>query len=66
MLMVVDVLCAGATPRASYSLELLRLLCQHFAVLTKQSIITKDASLEQHYVQAWFERLTKRVEVTSS
>lgn len=41
----------------------MRLLCQHFAVLTKQSIITKDASLEQPYVQAWFERLTKRVEV---
>ncbi|XP_034250867.1 uncharacterized protein LOC117651170 [Thrips palmi] len=52
----------GATPRASYSLELVRLLCQQFAVLTKQSIITKDASLEQPYVQAWFERLSKRIE----
>lgn len=42
----------------------MRLLCQQFAVLTKQSIITKDASLEQPYVQAWFERLSKRIEVS--
>lgn len=46
---------AGVTPRSSYNLELIRIICEHISLLLQPSgpCIPKDASFDPLYVNNW-------------
>ncbi|XP_076684288.1 protein qui-1 [Andrena cerasifolii] len=56
-------LCAS-TPRSAYSLELLRVLCQHIGFLSGalDGNLPKDASFDPLYLNNWFGQLMRRIE----
>ncbi|XP_071455447.1 protein qui-1 isoform X1 [Hetaerina americana] len=55
----------GATPRSAYSLEVLRLLCQHLAILLHTEFLPKDASFDPLYLNTWFQSLVRRAETAA-
>lgn len=56
-------LCAS-TPRSAYSLELLRVLCQHIGFLSGllDGNLPKDASFDPLYLNNWFGQIMRRIE----
>ncbi|XP_076184042.1 protein qui-1 [Ptiloglossa arizonensis] len=56
-------LCAS-TPRSAYSLELLRVLCQHIGFLSGllDGNLPKDASFDPLYLNNWFSQIMRRIE----
>ncbi|EFN75451.1 Uncharacterized WD repeat-containing protein alr3466 [Harpegnathos saltator] len=56
-------LCAS-TPRSAYSLELLRILCQHVGFLAgdNDGNLPRDASFDPLYLNNWFSLIMRRVE----
>lgn len=56
-------LCAS-TPRSSYSLELLRLLCQHigFLIGDNDGNLPRDASFDPLYLNNWFSLIIRHIE----
>lgn len=62
----------GATPRAAYNLELLRVICQQLRLLLSPvgsadgALLPKDASFDPLYVNNWFQTLLRRFEETAS
>lgn len=56
-------LCAS-TPRSAYSLELLRILCEHVAFLVGSSDgnLPRDASFDPLYLNNWFGQIMRRIE----
>nr|CAD7204351.1 unnamed protein product [Timema douglasi] len=55
---------SGTTPRSSYNLELLRLICEQICMLFRPSegYLPKDASFDPLYVNNWFQTLIRRFE----
>lgn len=55
---------SGVTPRASYNLELLRIICQQLTCILQPSglCVPLDASFDPLYVSDWFQTLLKRFE----
>lgn len=53
-----------ATPRSSYSLELLRILCQHVGFLAgdNDGNLPRDASFDPLYLNNWFNLIMRRIE----
>lgn len=53
-----------ATPRSSYSLELLRILCQHVGFLAgdNDGNLPRDASFDPLYLNNWFSLIMRRME----
>ncbi|XP_039293837.1 NACHT domain- and WD repeat-containing protein 1 [Nilaparvata lugens] len=53
---------AGMTPRSSYNLELLRIICSQLTLLLQPSApcIPRDASFDPLYVNNWFQTLVRR------
>ncbi|XP_068081226.1 protein qui-1 [Anabrus simplex] len=60
--------CSGATPRAAYNLELLRVICQQLCLLLHLSdgFLPKDASFDPLYVNNWFQTLLRRFEESAT
>lgn len=56
-------LCAS-TPRSAYSLELLRILCQHVGFLAgdNDGNLPRDASFDPLYLNNWFSLIMRRIE----
>ncbi|XP_076220593.1 protein qui-1 isoform X3 [Nomia melanderi] len=54
----------SSTPRSAYSLELLRVLCQHVGFLSGQldGNLPKDASFDPLYLNNWFGQIMRRIE----
>ncbi|XP_015433312.1 PREDICTED: NACHT domain- and WD repeat-containing protein 1 [Dufourea novaeangliae] len=54
----------SSTPRSAYSLELLRVLCQHIGFLSGQldGNLPKDASFDPLYLNNWFGQIIRRIE----
>ncbi|XP_025832687.1 NACHT domain- and WD repeat-containing protein 1 [Agrilus planipennis] len=55
---------ASATPRSSYNLEMLRILCQQISIALKlpEGFLPKDASFDLLYLNNWFQKLLKLFE----
>ncbi|XP_050542429.1 protein qui-1 isoform X2 [Daktulosphaira vitifoliae] len=55
---------SGVTPRASYNLELLRIICQQLTYLLQPNgiCVPLDASFDPLYVSDWFQTLLRRFE----
>ncbi|XP_075232823.1 NACHT domain- and WD repeat-containing protein 1 isoform X2 [Lycorma delicatula] len=55
---------AGMTPRSSYNLELLRIICSQLTLLLQPSApcIPKDASYDPLYINNWFQTLVRRID----
>lgn len=55
---------SGVTPRASYNLELLRIICEQLTCILQPSglCVPLDASFDPLYVSDWFQTLLKRFE----
>lgn len=53
-----------ATPRSSYNLELLRIICQQICIALKlpEGFLPKDASFDPLYINNWFQNLLKTFE----
>ncbi|XP_034933773.1 NACHT domain- and WD repeat-containing protein 1 [Chelonus insularis] len=53
-----------ATPRSAYSLELLRVLCQHIGFLTgsNDGNLPRDASFHPLYLNNWFSEILRMIE----
>ncbi|EFN73134.1 Uncharacterized WD repeat-containing protein alr3466 [Camponotus floridanus] len=53
-----------ATPRSAYSLELLRILCQHVGFLSgdNDGNLPRDASFDPLYLNNWFNLIMRRIE----
>ncbi|RZF35450.1 hypothetical protein LSTR_LSTR014142 [Laodelphax striatellus] len=56
---------AGMTPRSSYNLELLRIICSQLTLLLQPSApcIPRDASFDPLYVNNWFQTLVRRFDI---
>lgn len=54
----------SATPRSSYCLELLRIICQQICIALKlpEGFLPKDASFDPLYVNNWFQSLLRSFE----
>ncbi|KAL1493229.1 hypothetical protein ABEB36_011321 [Hypothenemus hampei] len=54
----------NSTPRSSYSLELLRIVCQQICIALKlpEGFLPKDASFDPLYVNNWFQSLLRTFE----
>ncbi|XP_078041710.1 NACHT domain- and WD repeat-containing protein 1 isoform X1 [Augochlora pura] len=54
----------SSTPRSAYSLELLRVLCQHIGFLSGQldGTLPKDASFDPLYLNNWFGQIMRKIE----
>ncbi|KAK0161111.1 hypothetical protein PV327_009624 [Microctonus hyperodae] len=54
----------SATPRSAYSLELLRILCQHIGFLTgnNDGNLPRDASFHPLYLNNWFNQIIRGIE----
>lgn len=52
---------ASATPRSSYNLELLRIICQQICIALRlpDGFLPKDASFDPLYVNNWFQNLIR-------
>lgn len=55
---------SGVTPRASYNLELLRIVCEQLSCVLQPAglCVPLDASFDPLYVSDWFQTLLKRFE----
>lgn len=55
---------SGVTPRASYNLELLRIICEQLTCVLQPNglCVPLDASFDPLYVSDWFQTLLKRFE----
>ncbi|KAL1138690.1 hypothetical protein AAG570_008752 [Ranatra chinensis] len=55
---------SGTTPRSSYNLELLRIICEQLCLLLEPALVCvpKDASFDPLYVYNWFQTLVRRFE----
>lgn len=55
---------SGKTPRSSYNLELLRIICAQLTLLLQPSApcIPKDASYDPLYINNWFQTLVRRID----
>lgn len=55
---------AAATPRSSYNLELLRVICQQISIIYNipEGYLPKDASFDPLYINNWFQNLLRRCE----
>ncbi|KAL4131074.1 hypothetical protein QTP88_008425 [Uroleucon formosanum] len=55
---------SGVTPRASYNLELLRIICEQLTCLLQPTglCVPLDASFDPLYISDWFQTLLKRFE----
>lgn len=55
---------SGVTPRASYNLELLRIICEQLTYILQPNglCVPLDASFDPLYVSDWFQTLLKRFE----
>lgn len=55
---------SGVTPRASYNLELLRIICEQLTCILQPNglCVPLDASFDPLYVSDWFQTLLKRFE----
>lgn len=55
---------ASATPRSSYNLELLRIICQQICIALRlpEGFLPKDASFDPLYVNNWFQNLIRLFE----
>ncbi|XP_072745526.1 protein qui-1 [Anoplolepis gracilipes] len=53
-----------ATPRSAYSLELLRILCQHVSFVSgdNDGNLPRDASFDPLYLNNWFSLIMRRIE----
>lgn len=53
-----------STPRSAYSLELLRILCQHIGFLAEDNDgnLPRDASFDPLYLNNWFSLIMRRIE----
>lgn len=51
----------SSTPRSSYNLELLRIICQQICIALKlpEGFLPKDASFDPIYINNWFQSLLK-------
>nr|XP_014277406.2 NACHT domain- and WD repeat-containing protein 1 [Halyomorpha halys] len=58
---------SGLTPRSSYNLELVRIICEQLCLLLQPSAhcIPKDASFDPLYVNNWFQTLVRRFDEDS-
>lgn len=58
---------SGTTPRSSYNLELLRIICEQLCLLLQPSAhcIPPDASFDPLYVNNWFQTLIRRFDEDS-
>ncbi|XP_023287778.1 NACHT domain- and WD repeat-containing protein 1 [Orussus abietinus] len=56
----------GSTPRSAYSLELLRVLCEHvgFLVGSNDGNLPHDASFDPLYLNNWFGQIIRQVETS--
>ncbi|CAL7941952.1 unnamed protein product [Xylocopa violacea] len=56
--------CCASTPRSAYSLELLRVLCQHVGFLSGllDGNLPKDASFDPLYLNNWLGQIMRRIE----
>lgn len=54
----------SATPRSSYNLELLRVICQQICIALRlpEGFLPKDASFDPLYVNNWFQNLLRLFE----
>lgn len=54
----------STTPRSSYSLELLRIICQQICIALKlpEGFLPKDASFDPLYTNNWFQSLLRTFE----
>ncbi|XP_014253729.1 NACHT domain- and WD repeat-containing protein 1 [Cimex lectularius] len=59
---------SGATPRSSYNLELVRMICEQLLLLFQPAgpCIPKDASFDPLYINNWFQTLVRRFDEESS
>ncbi|KAK9511752.1 hypothetical protein O3M35_000355 [Rhynocoris fuscipes] len=59
---------SGITPRSSYNLELVRIICEHLSLLLQPSgpCIPKDASFDPLYVNNWFQTMLRKFDEESS
>ncbi|CAH0562285.1 unnamed protein product [Brassicogethes aeneus] len=55
---------ANSTPRSSYNLELLRIICQQICIALKlpEGFLPKDASFDPLYINNWFQSLLRNFE----
>jgi len=55
---------SGVTPRASYNLELLRIICEQLTCILQPTglCVPLDASFDPLYISDWFQTLLKRFE----
>lgn len=55
---------ASQTPRSSYNLELLRVICQQICIALKlpEGFLPKDASFDPLYINNWFQSLLRHFE----
>lgn len=53
-----------STPRSAYSLELLRVLCQHISFITNQNdgTLPRDASFHPLYLNNWLSQIFRKIE----
>lgn len=53
-----------STPRSAYSLELLRILCEHVGFLSgnNDGNLPRDASFDPLYLNNWFNQIMRRIE----
>jgi len=59
---------SGITPRSSYNLELLRIICEQLCLLltpSSQTCVPQDASFDPLYVNNWFQTLIRRFDEES-
>ncbi|KAG8294047.1 hypothetical protein J6590_003213 [Homalodisca vitripennis] len=58
---------SGITPRSSYNLELLRIICEQLCLLLQPSAhcVPQDASFDPLYVNNWFQTLIRRFDEES-
>lgn len=54
----------SSTPRSSYNLELLRIICQQICIALKlpEGFLPKDASFDPLYINNWFQSLLRNFE----
>lgn len=54
----------SSTPRSAYSLELLRILCEHvgFLCANNDGNLPRDASFEPLYLNNWFNQIMRKIE----
>lgn len=54
----------NSTPRSSYNLELLRVICQQICIALKlpEGFLPKDASFDPLYINNWFQSLLRNFE----